>query len=104
MKTIYKYQFETADIVTLKLPTCAKVLTIQIQNDKPCLWALVDTENERTFDMELSIFGTGHEVKNLELSTYIGTYQERNGGLVWHVFEHYGSKLWWDADETKPRP
>lgn len=87
-KVIWKYELVTTDSQELIMPKGACVLTVQTQNNTPCLWALVDPKAEkesRTFET----FGTGHPVccaVNMQLN-YIGTYQKHGGSLVFHVFE-----------------
>lgn len=86
MKTIWKYELETLDLFGLDMPCGAEVLTVQMQNGKPCLWVLVDPskyKENRTF----AIHGTGHGVSNAENKKYIGTYQLMGGELVFHLFE-----------------
>ena len=41
MKTIYKYTLDSHDC-TLQLPKGAEILTVQLQNQIPTLWALVN--------------------------------------------------------------
>ena len=53
MQTIYKYQITNLDGVTLHVPYCGdltfdkQVLHCEVQNDVPCIWALVDNEQEQ---------------------------------------------------------
>jgi hypothetical protein len=90
-KTIHKYQLNTTDNQSLWLPKGAEILTVQTQNDVPCIWALVDTDQhleERRFE----IFGTAHPIQS-DIGTdrkYIGTYQLNGGDLVFHLFEYTG--------------
>jgi hypothetical protein len=91
MKRIYKYPFEINDIVEMNLPKGAEVLSVQCQDDVPCLWALVDPEAKllkRTF----KLFGTGHDIDEAPQDhlSYIATFQQHDGLLVWHIFEHNG--------------
>ena len=83
MKTIWKYELNAEGKQEIQLPLGAKFLTVQIQNDKPCLWALVDTEVPKITETIL-IFGTGHAVTGE--GEYLGTYQLHGGILVFHVF------------------
>ena len=97
-KTIWKFELETKDNQIVKMPINAKILTIQTQFDKPCLWALVDPNADKE-DRFIKIFGTGHSVRYNKCSPmlgaeeldecikYIGTYQLHNGSLVFHAFE-----------------
>ena len=81
MKTIYKYELISQD-VSMKLPLGAEILTVQIQDGRPMLWALVTPGNELV-DRFISTVGTGWEVE--DNMKYICTYME--GYFVWHVFE-----------------
>lgn len=86
-RTIWKFPIKTADMIGIDLPSDAEILDIQVQNDIPCIWFLVDpdfkTREQRTF----FIYGTGHIIDFPESKKYIGTYQLLNGDLVFHVFE-----------------
>lgn len=83
-EAIWKYELETTDHQTLKMPAGAQILTIQTQRGNPCLWAVVTVENE-IVDRKITIRGTGH-IMAME-GDYLGTYQSYGGDLVFHVFE-----------------
>lgn len=87
MKRVYKYEIDKS-IEKISMPFGAKILSAQIQKDKICLWAEVDTENETT-QRAFIIFGTGHDInfKNDEIS-YLATVQQ--GIFVWHIYEYIG--------------
>ena len=72
----------------LAMPKDAEILCIQLQNDVPCIWALVDPENENK-NRKFRIYGTGHpiEISYNSEHHYIGTFQMANGSLIWHCFE-----------------
>ena len=86
MKTIYKYPFPVTDEFTLALPVGARILTVQAQDDTPCLWAEVDPEQTVMDPHDFNLFGTGHPVPD-EPGTYRGTFQLREGRLVFHLYE-----------------
>jgi len=83
MKTIWKYELKP--VTTLQVPIGAKTLCVQVQDNLPCIWMLVDPENKkesRTFN----VYGTGQII--LEKSgEYVGTIQMNKGALVFHIFE-----------------
>jgi len=85
-KTIWKYPLRTIDGQDLSMPIGAEILTVQIQYDIPCLWAVVDDARPKE-DRHIEIYGTGHEMRPLTSRKYIGTYQLTFEGLVFHVFE-----------------
>lgn len=80
---IFKYKLELADEQLVSLPKGAELLTVQVQNNQPCLWALVDEKATLKTNTVL-IYGTGHQVD--KRGKYLGTFQLGNGSLVFHVF------------------
>jgi hypothetical protein len=87
MLTVYKYPIAGADEFTLSLPVGAQLLSVQMQNGQPCLWALVDPDT-RPVNRKFRLAGTGHPIEqsNVELK-YVSTFQANGGALVFHVFE-----------------
>ena len=85
---IYKYTIEKfVDKQLIKVPVGAKFLSLQTQNNIPCLWFLVN-ENE-TVDTTIPIFtiGTGQPIHwSITTMTFLGTYQLFDGELIYHVF------------------
>lgn len=93
MGTIWKYELEFNSVTRIKIPKGAQLLTVQVdqKTNKPCLWALVNTESEEE-ERIFELFGTGHEIKS-HIGTsreYIGTYQYQKGEFIGHVFEYTG--------------
>ncbi len=81
MTQIWKYR---VDVGAIMMPKGAKILTVQMQNDTPYMWAIVDVDaelEERVFE----IHGTGHNIRNIDEYEYIGTYIDNP--FVWHLFE-----------------
>lgn len=88
MKVIYKYIIEIEDEILLEIPQHAQILSIQTQKDKPCIWAVVETDNP-IVKRNLKLIGTGHEIKNYMNCNFIGTFQVHDGAGVFHLFEFY---------------
>ena len=86
MRTIYKYELEVTDYQDIPMPLCAQILTIQVQHDKPCIWALVNTERPIQ-KQRIFICGTGHPYDE-NFDRYLGTFQLHSGSLVFHVFTY----------------
>lgn len=86
---IFKYKLEINDVQHISMQEGAKILTVQTQQGRPCLWALVDPDEDSREDKIILTFGTGHEIlcPNENTLEYISTYQINNGALVFHVFE-----------------
>lgn len=91
MKTIYKYQLQIVDHQLVQIPKKATFLSVQFQENQLCMWLIVDTERMDLEAAHISIFGTGHELPDSVDSAkywYLGTVQQFNGKLVWHIFEY----------------
>lgn len=85
MESIWKFPLQVVDQQTIAMPVGAKLLTVQVQNDRPCLWALVAAEAVPVEDVDIRTHGTGHRF-DAHVYEYIATYQLNNGALVFHVF------------------
>lgn len=89
MQTIHKYTFKIEGEVRIKMPKGARVLSVQIQNDIPTMWALVDTEREMETVL-FHIFCTGDTIPrlfNYGPLDHLATFQQ--GIYVWHIFLRY---------------
>ena len=86
MKTIWKFDLEVTDLQDIAIPEGARLLCVQIQRRQPKLWALVE-EFAPIVKRFIEMVGTGHEVSD-PVGAYIGTFQNENGSLVFHVFDN----------------
>lgn len=84
MHTVYKF---AAPLPGQRLvhaaPAPFKILTLQLQNGVPTMWALVNTNDEKV-ECRFTALGTGHELPEWA-TRYVGTYQLPDG-TVWHVW------------------
>ena len=89
-KTIWKYELKIDDLQNVIMPIGAEILSVQMQNETPCLWALVNPDEKDTDARNIETFGIGHPVAyDMGVTReFIDTYQTR--GLVFHVFEYTG--------------
>jgi hypothetical protein len=81
---IWKYQVPQNRLFEIEMPAAAHILSVQMQQDKTCIWALVNpllTKEMRKFQM----VGTGHEFDLFPTHRFIGTFQD--GPFVFHLFE-----------------
>lgn len=85
--TIYKYPIKVTGIQNVILPLGANILAVQMQKHVVCLWAMVQEKQNKFQTRCIEIFGTGHPMSQQFNRTYIGTVQQEEGTLVWHVFE-----------------
>ena len=85
MKTIWKFPVGITQIFELKMPSGAKILSVQVQHELPVIWALVDSDASpvvRTFYVR----GTGHSSDGLEHADFVGTFQMSDGIFAFHLF------------------
>ena len=87
-KVIWKYELITQDTLRVLLPIGAEILALQTQNEKPCVWFLVNPDEVKTEVRKFDIVSTGHTIYDANNKKYIGTYQLQGGLLVFHVFEY----------------
>jgi len=89
MKTIWKYPLQCTDHQEVMMPEGSKILCVQTQAGRPCLWALVDADPLTTkHRRRILVSGTGHHLPEPFHGHYIGTFQlEGDGALVFHVFD-----------------
>lgn len=85
MRTVYKYPFVVADEFELLLPQGAEILHVAVQNHKPQLWALVDTDRPGE-TRRFAVRGTGHPVED-DLR-HLGSFLLYDDTFVGHLFEH----------------
>lgn len=84
MRTIYKYELKITDKQEIDIPDKFRILSVQLQNDIICVWAIVHTEREQLPTL-FHIVGTGHPLSHhWTAKDHIGTVQQ--GPYVWHVF------------------
>jgi hypothetical protein len=85
-RTIWKFPLVVTDKQVVEMPRGAKILCVQMQGEKPCIWALVDPKTPRSIGRRFSIYGTGHPIQGGP-GKFIGTFQMNGGSLVFHLFE-----------------
>jgi hypothetical protein len=89
---IWKYVLPFKDEFSLSLPVDSRIIALQVQNNKPCIWVLFQevnsTEQNPLVERFFSLTPTGQEIDRLcGCSFYIGTVQLNEGKLVLHLFE-----------------
>lgn len=87
MEKIFKYPIDITDKQSFSMPVGAKILTVQVQNGNPFIWAMVDPEAP-TEEVTIRVHGTGHPIYDSSNLEYISTFQSMYGvNLVFHVFK-----------------
>lgn len=89
--TIWKFELETQQLHSIEMPEGGQVLTVQVQNEIPCIWVKVNPAKNKEVRI-FEVYGTGRVIPSEEIydRKYIGTYQ--SGEFVWHLFEMFKPK------------
>lgn len=88
MKTIWKFELDITDGQEITMPSLnAPIIAVQAQNDKICLWAVVNPEFKQPQIRKIFIVGTGNPFPDVQSFRYLDTVQTHDGRAVWHVFE-----------------
>lgn len=84
MLAIWKWELNGGR-TEIVMPKGSNILTVQMQRDSPCVWAMVDPKEKETEIKTFTIVGTGHQIP-WEAGWYLGTFQILDGPLVFHAF------------------
>ena len=85
MRTIWKYPITDSPYQKIEMPLNAEILCVQLQDNIPTLWALVETENPKKSFYVFTYYTGDYWINEKgKYRKYIGTYQLT--GLVHHVF------------------
>lgn len=82
-RVIYKYPI--APDASIPMPQGARILSVAVQRNQPCIWALVDPQAP-TEMRRFRTVATGMQFCPDEL-TFIGTFHGVEGWMVFHLFE-----------------
>ena len=80
---IYKYEIPIKEKFSLILPERSKILSVQLQNNIPMLWAAIT--RRYTISYDFAVYGTGHKMDEKLYHKYISTFQQDD--FVWHIFQ-----------------
>jgi hypothetical protein len=87
---IWKYPLQVTDVQEIELQIGAQILTVMNQREQPCLWVeiVIGEDDAKSEKRTFRIFGTGEPFPDFEgIRTYVGSFQMRDGLLVFHVYE-----------------
>jgi hypothetical protein len=86
VREVWKYEVGTFGLFSVDMPEGAQILAVQEQDGAGHIWALVDPNAPRVF-RDFLLVGTGCAIDDSFRVEHVGTFQQVNGALVWHVFE-----------------
>lgn len=88
-QVIWKFELKVACVQDIEIPSGSILLSVQAQNNKPCLWALIRDPNARKETIRLRTINTGNPIYEVDFNyrDFLGTYQTQEGRYVGHVFQ-----------------
>ncbi len=84
-RKIFKYELSSAFAQEISMPQDAEIISVQLQRNMPCIWAIIDPE-EKLVKRKFVTIGTGREFDGARNLIYRGTDQQ-DDYFGWHVFE-----------------
>jgi hypothetical protein len=85
MLRVFKYQLGRTAEFSIEMPQGARVLSVGEQGMEAFIWALVEAGNPLE-PVDFSIRTTGADASGLDAAIYVGTFQVRHMGLVFHLW------------------
>jgi len=82
---IWKFELKVVDEQKIEIPLPAKILSVQANCGKPCIWAVVDPDANWT-TRTIYIHRTGQHLEDPNDKIFLGTFQLDDGQFVGHVF------------------
>jgi len=91
VKAIYKYELNGDTLQTVLLPADSTILSVVEQYQKVVMYAIADSEQENTQEIEFLLLGTG-QFFNIVLGdyTFLNTVKLSDGNVMVHVFVEKG--------------
>jgi hypothetical protein len=83
VKVVHKFSIDLRK-TAVEMPLGSKILSVQLQDGSPTLWALVDPEAMKEI-RHFRVLMTGEHFTGSKDLDYLATLQ--NNGIVAHVFE-----------------
>jgi hypothetical protein len=84
LKEIWKYNVPVEEYFDIEMPKKSKVLSFQMQGNKPTIWVLTSHEDKELTNEHFCLVGTGQSFLP-HYNKHIGTIQKN--GYVWHLFQ-----------------
>lgn len=87
MRTIYKYAIgNPGGFSRIRMPKNAKILSVGVQRNTPCIWAEVDTD-QPTMERVFAVFPTGGVIGPDLKVQYVGRLDFDDMMYIFHVYE-----------------
>ena len=87
---IWKFPIDMNDPVMVNMPVGAEILSVEEQDNKACIWAIVDPNADRE-PREFKVVPTGIDIYHPRADQidfkFIGTFKLAGGRFIGHLFE-----------------
>ena len=87
-KIIYKYPLDFTYPQSIDVLFFADILYVDSQRNTPTIWAIIDTDDKSTIEVDVYIISTG-QAFDASNKLYVGSCITENGLFVWHIFIDY---------------
>ena len=85
MHSIRKVTLAITDMQVTDVPRGSVALAVQFQRGVLCLWFRADS-TQPYVTQRIALMGTGNPADHVASWAYLGTVQQFDGQLTWHVF------------------
>ena len=86
IRQVWKFPLALRYQQAVSMPRGARILTVQMQEEALCLWALCNIQSEPRSRV-IAILATGESAPGMCDLKYISSFQQRGGEYVFHAFE-----------------
>ena len=83
---IWKTELQMGPRTSILLPRAAKVLCVQTQHERPCVWFEFDEKRHGVDEVTFFIATTGNQFNMPIEAKYLGTFQLDGGTFIGHVY------------------
>lgn len=88
-KIIYKYPLDFTYPQTIKLPSSAEILYVDSQRNTPTIWAIIDTDDKSTIEVDVYIIWYLGKLLMLVINYILVHVWPKTETFVWHIFIDY---------------
>lgn len=85
VRKVFKYPLIVTDRQPVRIPVGHEFISLGVQDDTACLWAIVDPLQDLE-TIQILIHGTGHTIYETA-GEFLGTFQLADGKFTGHVWK-----------------
>ena len=86
IRAVWKFPLEQVPAQVIEIPAGSELLSIEVQNGIPCIYALVDPKEKNKKLIWIDVVGTGDQIVIESGMRFMKTVMLHNGDAVFHIF------------------